>query len=342
MMDPKKNAKIQRAKIINTARAYLGAVQGSAKHKKLIDTFNKVKPDGWSMTYSAYWCAATVSAWAIETFGILNAKKFFPLSANCGTIIKKAKSMKIWKESDAYKPQPGDLILYDWNDNGKGDNVGDPDHVGMVEEVCDNAIRVIEGNKNKMVGQRVIDLNGRYIRGFVIPDYARIKIVHSNAYYFRKELKKIIDYANKHHFKYVHEYNKCGKTWDAAKKLKRMTCQMAISYALQNAGFIPMGKSFYCKGKRIVCQNGYKLEDLKKIATITHPEKPPKKLKMKKGDITGYDPEHTMEYEGRKNGVPTWYSWGGADVGDKQPKVKDSYTKKKISTLIRLKGADNK
>ena len=37
--------------------------------KGKLDTFNKVKPDGWAMTYTAPWCAASVSAWAIKCFG---------------------------------------------------------------------------------------------------------------------------------------------------------------------------------------------------------------------------------------------------------------------------------
>ena len=41
-MTPETIEKKQRAKIIKTARSYLGAQQGSAKHKKIIDTFNKV------------------------------------------------------------------------------------------------------------------------------------------------------------------------------------------------------------------------------------------------------------------------------------------------------------
>ena len=107
-----------RSDYVKTAQKYVGAKKGSSLHHKIIDIFNKVKPDGWAMTYSAPWCAATVSAWAIECFGVTNAKKLFPLSANCGTIISKAQKMGIWVEKDSYKPDPGDWILYDWDDSG--------------------------------------------------------------------------------------------------------------------------------------------------------------------------------------------------------------------------------
>lgn len=172
-----------RNKLVSTAAYYLGAKQGSAQHKAIIDIFNQVKPDGWAMTYSAYWCAAFASACAIKAFGISQAKKHFPLSANCGTIVSKAKSMGIWTESDAYIPDPGDWILYDWDDSGRGDNVGGPDHVGTVIKVERSKIYVIEGNMTlrdkhgrviakSIVGERELSVNGRYIRGFVTPNYA--------------------------------------------------------------------------------------------------------------------------------------------------------------------------
>lgn len=161
-----------RKKVVDTALSYLGATQGSAKHKHIIDTFNKVKPDGWAMTYTAYWCATFASADAMLAVGVDYAKKYFPLSANCGTIITKAKALGIWKEDDSYKANPGDWLLYDWQDkSGKKDNVGSPDHVGIVEKVSKGVITVIEGNKDKAVKKREVAVNGKYIRGFVLPDY---------------------------------------------------------------------------------------------------------------------------------------------------------------------------
>ena len=187
-------AKMLRNKLVDTAKSYLGAKQGSAKHKAIIDVFNTVKPDGWAMTYTAYWCAAFASGIAIKTFGKTDAKKYFPLSANCGTIITKAKKLGIWKESDAYKPEPADWVLYDWQDSGKGDNTGGPDHVGIVEKVANGKITVIEGNKRNSagqsaVGERTIAVNGQYIRGFVLPDYAKMAEVENKRIEKEKKAK---------------------------------------------------------------------------------------------------------------------------------------------------------
>ena len=165
-----------RNEYVKTAQKYMGAGQGSKLHHQIIDTFNKVKPDGWAMTYSAPWCAASVSAWAIECFGVSDAKKLFPLSANCGTIISKAKEMGIWMEKDSYVPDPGDWILYDWDDSGKGDNTGGPEHVGVVERVSNHTVYVIEGNKGSTskVDERALAVDGRYIRGFVVPKFGSV------------------------------------------------------------------------------------------------------------------------------------------------------------------------
>ena len=169
----KKTGAQLRAEMVKTAESYMGVKQGSAEHKHLVDVFNKLKPDGWAMTFSAPWCACAASAWAIIVFGATKAKKYFPLSANCGTIITKAKKMGIWKEADDYKPKEGDWVLYDWDDSGYGDNHGSPDHVGIVEKVSGNQIAVTEGNKGttSQVGRRYITRGQMYIRGYVTPKY---------------------------------------------------------------------------------------------------------------------------------------------------------------------------
>ena len=163
-----------REKLVKTAESYKGAKEGGDLHREIIRIFNKVKPDSWAMTMKAPWCAAFASAMAIEAFGKKKAKKYFPLSANCGTIISKAKRMKIWKEKDSYVPDPGDWLLYDWDDSGKGNCKGSPDHVGIVVKVTSKQITVIEGNYKDSVKERKVKVDGRYIRGFVIPDYAKM------------------------------------------------------------------------------------------------------------------------------------------------------------------------
>ena len=344
-----------RAKIVKLAESYLGAKQGGAMHKKIIDTFNKVKPDGWSMTYSAYWCAAFASAIAILYLDVKKAEMHFPLSANCGTIINKAQAMNIWKEDDKYTPQQGDWILYDWEDDGKGDNKGGPNHVGIVRKVKDKVIYVIEGNKNKAVGERQIAVNGRYIRGFVIPKYGAIakeftkaekktvkkteKKTPSKQTLFSRKLAFVAAYAYKNKFKYDHTYSHCGTSWKQAKKTKKMNCHLLVNFALQLMGVLKAGQVFWLNGTRVACKGTGTKTAVKKAFKITHPKAGPSKAKLKKMDVCGYEKNaHTQVYAGRnKSKQPIWYSWGPSDVRKDLPRHKKSYDSKKIMTKMRLK-----
>ena len=138
-------------------------------HRTLIDEFNKHRPDGWAMTYTANFCAACASAIAYLC-GVGDA---YPCSANVGTIVSKAKNMGIWVENDAYVPSAGDWIIYAWNDSGRGDNTTGASHVGIVVSTGGGYINVFEfniGNRHT-TGYRKIAVNGRFIRGFVVPNF---------------------------------------------------------------------------------------------------------------------------------------------------------------------------
>ena len=166
-----------RKRIVNTAKSYIGTVGGSSAHSDILHFFNTVKPQGYSAKKRDPWCAEFASACAIQTFGKKDAISYFPLSASCPRMIVEAKAKGIWVEKDSYKPEIGDFILYDWDDTEpKKDNKNSPDHVGIVEKVKDRTITVIEGNKHNKVARRTLDVNGRYIRGFVTPHYDRIKV----------------------------------------------------------------------------------------------------------------------------------------------------------------------
>lgn len=166
--------KENRKHIIDVAKSYIGAVGGSSAHSDILRFFNTVKPLGYSAHKNDPWCAEFVSSCAIQAFGKKDAITFFPLTASCPRMIVEAKSKSIWYERDSYKPKAGDWILYDWDDSGKGDNRNTPDHVGIVEKIKDDIITVIEGNCNNKVKRRQIEVDGKYIRGYVVPHYERI------------------------------------------------------------------------------------------------------------------------------------------------------------------------
>ena len=135
-----------RAEVVKIAKKYIGAKQGSKKHKDLVNTFNKVRPHGEVGNYTCAWCAIAYTAFLIKA-GM--TRKQAPMSYNCGRLIEDAKALGIWVENDAYVPKKGDGIIYYWNDSGKGDCRSGASHVGTVEKVNKKkrTITVIEGNK---------------------------------------------------------------------------------------------------------------------------------------------------------------------------------------------------
>ena len=158
-----------RQSYVNAAVSYLGCKESNGSHKKIIDLYNSHKPlaRNYAVKYTDSWCATFVSAMAIKT-GLTD---IIPTECGCGQMIQLFQKLGAWVENDAYRPSAGDVIFYDWDDSGAGDNTGWPDHVGIVESVSGGNIVVIEGNKNNAVGRRTIPVNGRYIRGYGVPKY---------------------------------------------------------------------------------------------------------------------------------------------------------------------------
>lgn len=157
---------------------YNGVKQNSTKHKDLIDTYNTITPlpRGVKMTYSMPWCAATVSAISQK----LNLTNTILPECSCSKMIDAYQKIGCWEERDDYVPQIGDLVMYDWQDGSNYasvDNIGAPDHVGMVVDVnkTSKMMRIIEGNKGtpSTCGYRSLQINGRFIRGFCLPDYSK-------------------------------------------------------------------------------------------------------------------------------------------------------------------------
>lgn len=161
-----------RSEVVNLATSWLGKNEADGSYKEIIDIYNSFAgsfPRGVKMVYSWPWCACFWSALAIS----LGYTDIMPIEISCGELIQRAKDMGCWEEDDGYVPSPGDAILYDWDDNGIGDNTGWPDHVGVVDYVNEESgyMTVIEGNYNHSVKKRTISINGKYIRGFIVPKY---------------------------------------------------------------------------------------------------------------------------------------------------------------------------
>lgn len=173
--------KKSRSAVVELATSWLGKNEKDGSYKEIIDIYNSFSgpfPRGAKMQYNWAWCACTWSALAVA----LEYTDIMPIEISCGELIECAKKMGCWQENDGYIPRPGDAILYDWDDNGVGDNIGWPDHVGIIDYVNTNSgyMTVIEGNYNDAVKKRTISINGKYIRGFIMPDYTDDSMIYES------------------------------------------------------------------------------------------------------------------------------------------------------------------
>ena len=106
--------------IVKQARSWVGLKESNGSHKKIIDIYNGHNPRArnYKVKYTDAWCATFVSAVAIKC----GATDIIPTECGCGQMIALFKELKAWQENDAYRPQAGDVVFYDWDDSGKGES----------------------------------------------------------------------------------------------------------------------------------------------------------------------------------------------------------------------------
>lgn len=171
-----------RQHFVETAKKYLGYNEDDNSYMTILNIYNKGLSKAVSkwgtrnvqMWSTAHWCSCYVSAMAM----VAGCDDIVPIEISCYYHRVIAERNGIWVESDSYVPKAGDLIIYDWDDNGVGDNHGCEDHIGIVVACDGKTIQTIEGNtsghgngegyKGK-VAYHSRPVNGRYIRGFIVP-----------------------------------------------------------------------------------------------------------------------------------------------------------------------------
>lgn len=162
-----------RQKVVGIMQSWLGYSEANGKFKEILDIYNNHKPlpRGAKMLTTYEWCAATVSAAFIKAgLADIGFKE-----CSCSKMIDLYKAKGRWMESDSYKAAVGDVVMYYWKDGtnyATTDCTAAPNHVGIVAEISGNSMTIIEGNKGEKVATRTLQVNGRYIRGYCLPDYA--------------------------------------------------------------------------------------------------------------------------------------------------------------------------
>lgn len=167
-----------REAVVAKISSWEGYNERSGQYKAIIDGYNAYLPTAvkagcvnYKVKYTDEWCA-TAASYAYIACGLGH---LFPVECSCPRMITLAQKMGIWQENDGYTPKPAEAVLYDWDDSGKGDNVGTADHIGIVIAVDGNTFTVMEGNNGETVKRRTMSVNGKYIRGFITPRFGTEK-----------------------------------------------------------------------------------------------------------------------------------------------------------------------
>jgi hypothetical protein len=110
------------------------------------------------------WCAIFVS-WCANECGYLDAG-IIPRFAACerqGIVWFTERGL--YQTDDGYIPKPGDIIFFDWEQDGHSD------HVGIVEYVEGEVVHTVEGNTTNSVARRSYRLDDPDVIGFGCPLY---------------------------------------------------------------------------------------------------------------------------------------------------------------------------
>lgn len=141
-----------RARVLELARSQVGGLEAG------VDGGIATKYESFFGRGREAWCADFVS-WVFSKAGSPLNESYVPSVEN------QMRKDGRWKKKD---PQPGDLVLFDWERDGV------PDHMGIVESVnSDGSLNTIEGNTvDPESGKQGVFRRTRYmsqVRGFASP-----------------------------------------------------------------------------------------------------------------------------------------------------------------------------
>ena len=108
------------------------------------------------------WCACFAS-WCADQCGYLESG-IIPKFSLCSDGVDWFKGKGQWQDKN-YEPQAGDLIFFDWG------NDGSIDHVGIVEKCENGTVYTVEGNSGDACKQQSYPVGSSSIYGYGLPAY---------------------------------------------------------------------------------------------------------------------------------------------------------------------------
>lgn len=153
---------------VDVMRGWIGKNSADGSHREIIDLYNSHLPlaRGYRVKYTDQWCDTTISAAAVQA----GMTDLIGTECGCEKHVAIFKKLGIWNEDGTITPEPGYIIVYNWDDNTQPNN-GYSDHIGVVESVENGMITCIEGNLGGAVARRTIPVGWGYIRGYAAPNY---------------------------------------------------------------------------------------------------------------------------------------------------------------------------
>lgn len=116
----------------------------------------------YGFTKREEWCACFVS-WCADQCGYIEGG-VIPKFSLCSAGMEWFESRGQFMDS-SYVPASGDLVFFDWG------NDGSVDHVGIVESVVDGTVYTVEGNSGDKVARRSYPIGYGQIVGYGVPAY---------------------------------------------------------------------------------------------------------------------------------------------------------------------------
>lgn len=108
------------------------------------------------------WCACFVS-WCADQCGYLESG-VLPKFSLCSDGVKWFQDRGQFKDGSCV-PTAGDIIFFDWGDDGS------IDHVGIVESVGKGNVNTVEGNSGDAVKRHSYPIGDSQIYGYGVPIY---------------------------------------------------------------------------------------------------------------------------------------------------------------------------
>lgn len=156
-----------RSSVVSVASGEVGYT-GTSTNSKYGDWFG----------YQGGWCTTFV-LWCFNQVGESSNTKLngviIPRGGNCNSMISWFKDKGRYYSPSDYTPNQGDLVFFDWNENGSCD------HVGIVNYTSGSTVYTIEGNCSGKVKAREYTAKGSKpynnisaIIGYASPNYASV------------------------------------------------------------------------------------------------------------------------------------------------------------------------